>query len=133
MEKPHLVAVYGSLLSGLGNHGVMTEKGPEHYELLGTTKTEPKFTLFPLGGFPGIHENGETAITVEVYKVSDDLLKNSLDRLEGYLEDTPEQSFYIRKLIPTQFGETYIYIYNRDINRYPIIEDGDWRNYIQNR
>ena len=132
MEKPNLVAVYGSLLSPLHNHGVMKKLGEDHYTFLGHDKTEPKFTLFPLGGFPGIHENGDTAVEIEVYLVSDELLEGPLDTLEGYDKNNPSESFYIRKLIPTKYGEAWIYIYNGP-NRYGMsIEDGSWLNYVNN-
>lgn len=51
MQKNNLVAVYGSLLSGLGNHGAMTCLGEEHYELKGEVTLDTGFELFPLGVF----------------------------------------------------------------------------------
>ena len=132
MEKPHLVAVYGSLLSGLGNHHVMQRLGSEHFELLGETKTKPEFEIYPVGGnwYPGVLENGKTAVTVEVYRVSEELLKGPLDTLEGYHENEPaERSHYLRKTIETEFGDTFIYIYNRRPTSEPI-ESGNWREYL---
>lgn len=128
MEKPHLVAVYGSLLSGLGNHRVMQRLGEEHYELVGET-TIPGFNLFPLGGFPGI-ERGENSVKVEVYNVSNELLKGPLDRLEGYEEGSSDNDFYDRQLVKTEFGDAWIYIYVRGAGQRAIIQDGDWRNFI---
>ena len=91
------VAVYGSLLSGLGNHGLLEEA-----TLLGEGKTEPVFSMYDLGYYPGITENGKTPIKIEVYEV-DDTTFGRLDMLEGY------PSFYNRKLIPTQHGVSWIY------------------------
>lgn len=132
MEKPHLVAVYGSLLSDLGNHHIMQRLGSEHFELVGETKTNPEFEIYPVGGnwYPGVLENGKTAITVEVYKVSEQLLKGPLDTLEGYHENDIERSHYIRKTIKTEFGDTFIYIYNRKPSSDPI-ESGNWREYLE--
>lgn len=128
MKKNNLVAVYGSLLSGLGNHGWMQSKGPEHYELKGEVTLPTGFELFSLGGFPGI-QKGEHPLVVEVYAVSDDLLRGPLDSLEGYTEGQPA-TFYDRTVVDTPFGKTFIYEYVRGRGDREIIEDGNWRKHI---
>lgn len=131
MKKRNLVAVYGSLLSGLGNHHWMKALGEEHYELKGEVTLETGFELFPLGGYPGIQE-GDHPLVVEVYAVTDELLRGPLDGLEGYTEGrTP--TFYDRRTIDTPFGKTFIYYFVRGREGRPIIEDGNWRKYITSK
>lgn len=133
-EQPfHLVAVYGSLLTGLGNHRVMTRA---EGELLGEDTTYPDYTMVSLGGFPGLFKEpqGEgTKIKIEVYKVPESGLLGPLDSLEGYSPDYPQNSMYIRELINTTFGKAWIYIYNarsgKDGFKNRIVESGDWREY----
>lgn len=124
-EKPETVlcAVYGSLRKEMGNHPLIAEG-----EFLGETKTEAKYTLFSLagGGFPGIHEDGKTAITIEVYRITPEVDKR-IESLEGY---TPGGSFnmYEKKTVETEFGEASIYIFNGK-NSNKIIESGDWKSF----
>lgn len=126
----HLVAVYGSLLTGLHNHSVM-----EYAEgvLLGEDETDPHFKMVSLGSFPGLFEVEEGKgdnIKIEVYKVPENGLKGPLDRLEGYTEGN-KYSMYIRKLIQTKFGRAWIYLYNEEFieEDYTLVNGGDWRTY----
>ena len=123
------VFVYGSLLSGLGNHGLLSES-----KLVGITKTPKSFNMLDLGSFPGVIEEREgKAIIGEVYEV-DDMTFNRLDQLEGYNKNNPTRGLYDRMIIETEFGEAYMYTYN---NHYGggdnIVEDGDWRKYYTNK
>ncbi len=120
------IAVYGSLLSGLGNHPLLQRHGAK---LLGEDVLEPKYTMVSLGYFPGVLEGGKTPIKVEVYEV-DSECEMDLDRLEGYHKDNINSSFYIKKSITTKFGDTKIYIVNdRYQNSDNVVVDGDWRNF----
>ena len=74
----HLVAVYGTLKKGFGNHRLLAQS-----RFVGEALTEPNFTLLHLGGFPGIVRSGDTAVSCEVYEV-DDITLARLDRLEGH-------------------------------------------------
>lgn len=119
------VAVYGSLLKGLHNHN--SYLGEAKY--IGEFQTEPKFTMVDLGSFPGLLNDGNTSVSMEVYDV-DDVQLSELDRLEGYSSDTPEQSYYKRELFKTPYGEAYYYVFNgakrKDEN---IVTGGNWREY----
>lgn len=118
----HLVFTYGSLLTGLGNHRVISAG-----ELIGEAITEAGWTLVSLGGFPGAIEGGGVAIVGELYRVSDAMLER-LDQLEG------NGSFYTRverKIITTDGRERIAWIYalpSENLNR-PIVESGDWREF----
>jgi gamma-glutamylcyclotransferase (GGCT)/AIG2-like uncharacterized protein YtfP len=117
-ESVNKVMVYGSLLSGLHNHGVISTG-----ELLGTHTTKPEFTMYSLRGFPGVTHHGSTNIKGEVYEVDSNTFRD-LDRLEGY------PTFYTREVIDTPYGKAWIYLLNYPYNlSNEEVEDGDWRHY----
>ncbi len=118
--KPFIVAVYGSLRQGFGNHRVLKDS-----EYLGTFKTNDLFTMYSLGAFPYIKpdEKNGIPITVELYKVISDNIAYGLDCLEGY------PSFYDKKNITIQNFETDLEIKTYFIERESesvIVESGDW-------
>lgn len=114
MKKGDLVAVYGSLREGLGNHGVI--KGAEKK---GDTVIKG-WDLYSLGAFPFILK-GNNALTVEVYQVDSETRQARLDALEGY------PSFYDRTKVETEFGEAWIYFMHEMYSRgAPLVEHGDW-------
>lgn len=123
------VAVYGSLLKGLGNHGLLANS-----TLLGEDTTSSNYTMYDLGSFPGLLEGGNNAYTIEVYEVDAHTLQR-LDWLEGYNEAHPERSFYNRHMIQTIYGEAYIYYLNDDklsmTNR--VVTNSSWRDYKNNK
>jgi gamma-glutamylcyclotransferase (GGCT)/AIG2-like uncharacterized protein YtfP len=123
------VFVYGSLLSGLGNHGLL-----EDATFLGKTKTPRGFAMLDLGWFPGVIHSDvhEAPVLGEVYEVDDDTLKR-LDRLEGYRHEEPDSGLYNKATIETEFGEAIIYIYNNHYGRGNIVSDGDWRSYYSSK
>lgn len=123
------VAVYGSLLKGLGNHGLLVNS-----TLLGEDTTSPNYTMYDLGSFPGLLNEGNNSYTIEVYEIDAHTLQR-LDWLEGYDEVHPERSFYNRHMIQTIYGEAYIYYLNDDrlsmTNR--IVTNSSWRDYKNNK
>lgn len=109
-----LVFVYGSLKKRFYNHSLLLSS-----EFISIHITEPKHTLVDLGAFPAVLNTGNTAIHGEIYRVSEDVF-SELDRLEGY------PRYYDRVLIPTEFGDAWVYILQKN-NKYPIIESGVWK------
>lgn len=110
----NLVAVYGSLRKGKGNHVIL---GDSTY--LGTERIKG-FDMFSLGAYPYVMPESDNSIVVEVYEVDSDSTGKSLDRLEGY------PSYYDRKLIQTTHGEAWIYFINEYIDGTPFVDGGDW-------
>ena len=108
-----LVAVYGSLKQGRGNHRLLRES-----QLKGVTRTSPEWTMYSMYAFPGIVPEGNTAIKVEVYEVNVDTFAR-LDMLEGY------PSFYDRKEIATEYGDAWIY-YLDECDSSEVVESGVW-------
>jgi gamma-glutamylcyclotransferase (GGCT)/AIG2-like uncharacterized protein YtfP len=96
--------------------------------------TAPTITIpgvmFNLGSFPGIRLEGEHTFTAEVVEVSDEILAR-LDRYEGYYEDAPEASLYIRRrYTDIEAGvDAWIYEYNSDFDPVNRVECGDWLTY----
>jgi len=126
----HKVFVYGSLLSEMGNHRLLTES-----KMLGISRTPKNFALVDLGYFPGavVDESHPGNVLGEVYEI-DDATLTRLDHLEGYRSIDPKSGLYDRVMINTEFGEAYIYLYNNRYGRSPyFVENGDWRTYFTNK
>ncbi|AGO48926.1 gamma-glutamyl cyclotransferase [Cellulophaga phage phi14:2] len=125
-----LVGVYGTLRTDQSNHALLKGNSTR----LGLVETDPEYTLYHLGGFPGLVKNGETSVVLEVFVVPSTRVQQNLDYLEGYRgeefndPENPHSNMYNKELIDTEFGPTYIYIYNARPGRVSqrIIESGDW-------
>lgn len=119
-----VVAVYGTLRAGLGNHHVLSRHDP----VLLDTVTLPGFMMHDIGHFPGIvrHPSHLMGVVVELYGVTADALPG-LDQLEGYKPDHLRLSLYIRETVETDYGPAYIYIWNLTTNNRPVIASGDWK------
>jgi gamma-glutamylcyclotransferase (GGCT)/AIG2-like uncharacterized protein YtfP len=115
----HRVFVYGTLLDGEVNHGLL-----DGAELLGPHRTEPRFTLYRLGAYPGLVAGGATAVSGEVYRVSHAGMA-TLDRLEDY------PRLYDRMLIPTRYGRAWVYLFRGPVRGRSVIGSGDWRELSQ--
>lgn len=118
-----LLFVYGTLLTGEGNHGCLL--GEEHHELLGKDSIKGHYELVSLGGFPGLiplsPESKEKEIFGEVYAVDNEAYKR-VERLEGY------PSFYDKLKVDTKFGEAEVYVLDEEYLRNEVIESGNWLN-----
>jgi gamma-glutamylcyclotransferase (GGCT)/AIG2-like uncharacterized protein YtfP len=116
MIQEILVAVYGSLRKGFGNHRVLERN---EAQILSTERIGG-FKMFSMGAFPFIQPaSEEDMITIEVYAVPITGLPD-LDRLEGY------PSFYNRKLVQTSKGQAWIYFIENERGGYQQVHDGDW-------
>lgn len=121
MERNILIAVYGTLRQGNGNHRLI-----ENADYKGTFTTEPIYNLYNLGGFPALKPGGKTAVVMEVYTVNTEEARR-VDGLEGY---TPgEQPYFYDKIqIETPWGQAGVYTYVKQPNESSLIESGDWMN-----
>lgn len=119
MIQEVLVAVYGSLRKGMGNHLLIQR---EEGTLLSTERVSG-WEMYSYGGFPFIRpaDNPSDEITIEVYAMPVTAMR-ALDRLEGY------PSFYDRKLVQTSKGQAWIYFIDQPSNGRPVA-DGDWVAY----
>jgi gamma-glutamylcyclotransferase (GGCT)/AIG2-like uncharacterized protein YtfP len=119
-----LVAVYGSLRKTLSNHRILDDA-----KYLGNYESEPIFSMFDVGQYPAIKEQGNTSIVLEIYRIDEKILK-SLDTLEGYDSEEPDSCYYVRTSIETPFGEAFIYTFPHDTSYYKQVQNGDWTEYI---
>lgn len=120
-----LVAVYGSLRKGLGNHRLL-----EQANLLGTFTTPPVYSMYALGGYPGLKQNGETAVVMEVYEVTP-AEATRVDNLEGYDPNSNNNTFYTKVMIDTPYGQAGTYIFVPPVMGRTLVEGGDWMKFVQ--
>ncbi len=120
-----LLGFYGTLKSDFYNYKRVVQG---RSELLGIVKTEPIFTMKDLGHFPGVVENGNTAITLEVHRITDADVYQNICHLEGFSGDRKDKhNFYTTVDIDTEFGPTEMFILNDPENyNSKVIEDGNW-------
>ena len=168
-----LILVYGSLRTRLHNHSLLNSTsvlGPLKYDIekdrqpfldyinknsqfitskMGSYRlgneylTDPEYTMYSLGGYPGIMEGGTTPIVYEIYGVPEyenNRIESTIEMLEGwggeqYNDPTlPNSNMYNKKTIMTPFGEGTIYIYNASqAPRTTIVESGDWVEFLRER
>ena len=108
------VFVYGTLRKEEGLNHIL-----EDSNFLGTTTV--KGTLIDLGAYPGLILTNTQEITGEVYEVDE----STLDRLDQ-VEGCPH--LYRREALQSEeFGDMYVYIWNRQHDNFPTIESGDWK------
>jgi gamma-glutamylaminecyclotransferase len=117
VEPGTRVFVYGTLLAGERNHHLL-----EGARLVGEARTQPAFTLYDFGGFPGMVAGGNHVVPGEVYEVDEPALA-AMDRLEGH------PTFYQRTSIRVEDGTTVqAYLLRPDqVSHQPIIPSGSWR------
>ena len=119
-----IIFVYGTLLKGLERSHVLYSS-----PYLGPALVQAQ--LFDLGSYPGIGE-GNHDVTGELYEVTPETLAE-LDSIEGYVENSPESSLYLRKTLTAQKfadGSTVdaeSYFYSRPSGE--LIEGGDYRSF----
>lgn len=115
-EAPRRIFVYGSLKAGLHNHHRL--RGAR---FVGNARTEPAFTMYSLGSFPGVVSIGNTSIEGEVYEVDAETLAG-LDELEGH------PRFYRRTALTLADGqrvETYL-LDEVQVEGRPAVIRGKW-------
>ncbi|MDX1757226.1 MAG: gamma-glutamylcyclotransferase family protein [Marinobacter sp.] len=115
-----LVAVYGTLKQGEGNHRWLAGSPRLARCLL------RGITLYDLGPYPGARLEPSEGVEVEIYRVSPETLQQ-LDRLEDYRPANPAAGEYGRVQLETPVGLAWVYIYNGAINDLRAIRRGGWR------
>ena len=130
------IAVYGSLLSGLGNHDVIKRhimRGGAEFVAEDTIRG---FNLYAVSSFPGIkrHETDPTKeVKVELYDVDESALR-SVRMLEGYNPESDHNTFYDEIETPTDsHGNVKVYLYMPKIYEQDLVEHGDWRKFVRTR
>jgi len=128
MQNKNKVAVYGSLLKGLHNHNYYLKNA----KYIGEFDSDPDYTLYDLGQYPGLKRKGNTSIRMEVYEV-DNIQLNKIDTLEGYHPQNKDSSHYNRFEIDTPYGKAYSYEYNPKVNSITKVLSGDWKDHFNTK
>jgi gamma-glutamylcyclotransferase (GGCT)/AIG2-like uncharacterized protein YtfP len=110
----HRVFVYGTLKRGQRNSRYL-----QSADFIGTFCTEAIFSMYAFDDYPAVCEQGHHAIHGEIYQVSDIQL-GLLDELEWYPD------FYQRILIPTGYGDAWIYIVKAELCHRRKLLAGSW-------
>lgn len=112
-----VVAVYGTLREGQGNHRLLSKHAPAL-----STERVKGYVMYSAGGFPVIYKDPNRFITVELYEVDEETLTGPLDSLEGH------PSWYRRELVDINGTQAWIYIMQREnyAQEDRRIVSGDW-------
>ncbi|MDK9689010.1 gamma-glutamylcyclotransferase family protein [Halomonas sp. LC1] len=113
------VAVYGTLKHGHRNHHWLNGA-----DMLGQDRLTG-ITLYDLGPYPGAKLTPSTGVKVEVYAINAEQLAR-LDELEDYLHNSPDKGMYDRRVLATQYGDAWCYIYNPPVEATSQIKSGEW-------
>jgi len=125
MEQKFLLGVYDHLRRG-GEANYTYMSGATY---LGTYYTEPDYDLYHLSSeYPGLRCEGSTSILLEIFEVTDEILKTT-DFYEGTNPFAPHQNIFNRIEIDTPYGPCFIYEYSKALVSKPKIETGDWFKY----
>lgn len=136
ISKKLPIFVYGTLRSGQANHERCLMDRTEK-ELKGKVKGKLYSNMF--GTFPCMIK-GDGYVYGELMYIKDefyDATLRQLDFLEGYDQEYPEESMYIREIvdIETENGEkvqAYAYYWNSENLGKPI-PHGDWIKFLQEK
>lgn len=126
-----LIALYGSLLRGLG--GMERAGVNELLRYVGPCMLEGQ--LFDLGDYPGLRK-GTGLIVGEIHVVLDARALAALDHFEGFDPAKPRDSLYLRErvsLIEPAQTKAWTYFYNGIPDLACRIESGDWRAHLHFR
>lgn len=126
------VFVYGTLLSGLSNSALLNNS-----DFIGEGTMSG--IMYDLGSFPAVNY-GTGIVHGELYDVDEYTLRD-LDYLEGYDTQNVDSSLYIRNVTDITLDNgriiqnSFVYIYNKDLSgsAYPVIENGDYKEYVASK
>lgn len=124
------VFVYGTLLSGFGNHRLLRGRATP----CGSARTRDAYTMIDLGAFPAVLSRClpryAAPVRGEVYECDADVLAD-LDRLEGYHGDA--SGLYDRITVDLDDGTTALMYVMHGAPRWrsgaAIIDESDWRTW----
>jgi len=119
LSEAVLVAVYGTLKQGFGNHALLAQA-----EYIGRDALA-QISLYDIGPYPGARLETSLGIEVEVYAVSQTELAQ-LDLLEEYDAADPARGLYTRELLETRFGLAWVYLYQGELFNQPCLRSGAW-------
>jgi gamma-glutamylcyclotransferase (GGCT)/AIG2-like uncharacterized protein YtfP len=136
MDSKDYLFVYGTLRKGYDSP--VRDQVSSGLYWIGQAKV--KALLYDLGTFPGaVKTSGLNEILGDVFEVTDPKsVFQVLDRYEGYLENDPEKSEYIRVKTDVQMNSgnklsVWIYWCNLDLQGKPVIKNKDYLRYLKKK
>lgn len=128
------VFVYGSLMQGMHNH-LLLDRHSAEFVRRGTT--DEHFVMYDLGAFPACVRGGDdvgSCVHGELYRVDAAGLV-SLDRLEGYRQDAPATSLYMRVNVLIDGAPAFMYVMHRrnTMTERTEVPAADWRRHFINK
>lgn len=120
------IAVYGSLLEGLGNHPVIGRD--EESKIISSEVVSIPYGMISYRAFPALVPSSENHnIFIEIYEVNEETYRR-VERLEGY------PTFYQKAIVNTTKGPVEIYVIQNEVpyEKQPEsqrVPSGDWREY----
>ena len=108
------VFVYGTLKRGQRNFYYLRAA-----EFVGTFSTDPIFSMVAFDDYPAVCEQGRHTIHGEIYHISDPQFR-LLDELERYPD------YYQRIVIPTDYGDAWMYIVKVELCQGKEMIPGSW-------
>lgn len=125
MSGTVLLAVYGTLKKGYGNHALIAQA-----QYVGCDNLR-EISLYDIGPYPGARLEASSGIEVEVYAVTPCQLAR-LDQLEEYDPADLDGSLYTRERLGTRFGLVWVYLYQGEVSGKPCLRRGAWSPQAQN-
>jgi gamma-glutamylcyclotransferase (GGCT)/AIG2-like uncharacterized protein YtfP len=95
--------------------------------------------LFDLGIYPAAVPASEGDVHGEVYQMADAAtVLAALDDIEGYSEEDPDHSLYVRKTVPVllesgRAEDVWVYFYNAPLGGAQRISSGDYLDHVRVR
>ena len=136
MESKDYLFVYGTLRKGYNS----PVKEQVSSGLLWIGQAKVKALLYDMGTFPGaVKSSGMDEVLGDVYQVTDPAgVFKVLDHYEGYFENDPERSEYIRVKTKVQMSSgkslnVWIYWCNLDLEGKPVIKNKDYLRYLKKK
>jgi gamma-glutamylcyclotransferase (GGCT)/AIG2-like uncharacterized protein YtfP len=130
-----LVFFYGTLMTGFDRRG---RTGVEN-QLTFYGRGSIRAALFDLGIYPAAVPTADGSVRGEVYRMSApaDVLA-ALDQVEGYSEDDPDHSLYVRQAVPAALDDgrtvtAWVYFYNAPLGGAQRISSGDYLEHVRVR
>lgn len=138
MSGKVLVAVYGSLRSGMHNAAVNDRAGAT---LVGKGRTVDNYDLHQYSScyFPSVslaHSTSEKPVVVEVFETDQSGLEGPYDGLEGHRGNDNPHTFYKRTLVPVLLDsgeQVEAWIYHIDETQPVRVESGDWVEFCKDK
>jgi gamma-glutamylcyclotransferase (GGCT)/AIG2-like uncharacterized protein YtfP len=129
------VFFYGTLMAGFD----LRQRAGIDSKLTYAGRGSIHASLFDLGLYPGAVPAADGLVWGELYEaVEAPSVIAALDEIEGYREDEPDRSLYVRRRTAVTLPDgrsqsAWVYFYNAPLGQAPRIASGDYLEYVKVR